>query len=1337
MLNRSVKKIYPADENIKNNEGLTFSDILHVPNIVLLGEPGAGKTHLFKVANQHENGNYITARSFACNADNSYTEMPVYIDALDEKRSRGEHPDSIGEIIRLTRQIKPSKVRLSCRAADWLGETDLELFKPYFEANGGYCVVVLEALIETEIDRILSENQIDNPREFRDQAYNKGVSSLLNNPQTLIMLARSVNNGRWPRTKKDLYENATSLLLTEHNNNHQHKPLAAYTVNELKKAAGAACAVLLIADIEGISLLKSGNNPYAEIPYPNSDTILAALTKRAFVTLDQQEQVTYSHRTIAEYLAACWLVNTIRNGLPISRVCSLLCVDNHPAPELRGLYAWLTQLLPEHTNALLAADPYGVLVQGDVSCLSLSSRKALLNALVNLAHKDPWFRGQDWTSEPLGALSTPEMADEFKILLAKQPPQFHLRSIVLDAISHGESQPIFKDELLHIFCDNTANYAERSSAFSGLIHAVPNGKELVVKAVRERLQTSNDDLRLKEEVMADMFEGYFNLNDVLQLISEYGHRKKDGMVGGLWSLGHKLPLDVLSELLDRISQIKLYNDSIYRKIEHFNYEILKRVLFSGKSIDVEKLWFWVSNIKYDSSYYRGDDAIKDWFAANQNCVADLLKIALSKQSDLENIGGFWHDFQQLTKFTLTIEQLIDSAFSLIAEKDFCDAKDQFIFKLVFHLTICYTTDFEKFTLLFNYGNSHPELAKIVPLFCHSNVPDWRLKHANDAIRRKKKQETTQLKNCADFEKQKNLIRTGQHLGWLGVLAKHYLPDFSDVDRQQTPEKRLSHRLGEQNAADALEGLRAILNRSDLPTPLEIANLYGENKYYPDLWWYAVLAGMTENWFYQSDLNSYPENALKAALALNLLFPRFYHFEGNRCSQIEPDWQKALFQYKPELVQTVYLEVIETLLKTKRDYVQGIREICQYPRLTINRPAIVLRLLTHYSNTPIQELETLLLTALTLPEIASELLLLIEKTLQPHTRVRLKQKDLWLCAGFVMDFEQFKDTVTWCVAKKNDFVWTLMSFIGAAHSSSDKKQPDHFRAAQLGFLVRLVGKRFPHVEHPRNGWSGSHNPWDAADFVKRHINLLSTQMDKESVSQLNSLIDEPELDSYRDHIKHAAANQAALRREQHFDRPNWQQTIDSLKNGKPAHIADLHALTIEHLNDVANRIRTENTDIFKSFWNEDSYGKITEEPKPEESCRDRLIDLLRPKFRFLGISVEPENHMALDKRADIVLKYLTDQTLPIEVKRDYHDDLWAACENQLDRLYTRDPQAQGYGIYLVFWFGSQRRRLMPKPPSPLQKPTTAQELEDALRSLIKAENQSRLAVVVLDVTRPDG
>src|SRR6202040_3419610 len=95
------------------------------------------------------------------------------------------------------------------------------------------------------------------------------------------------------------------------------------------------------------------------------------------------------------------------------------------------------------------------------------------------------------------------------------------------------------------------------------------------------------------------------------------------------------------------------------------------------------------------------------------------------------------------------------------------------------------------------------------------------------------------------------------------------------------------------------------------------------------------------------------------------------------------------------------------------------------------------------------------------------------------------------------------------------------------------------------------------------------------------------------------------------------------------------------------------------------------------------------PRDEDFCRDRLAEYLRERRGHMGLLVEPEVHMAANKRADMVIFGPNDLKLPVEVKRDTHPELWVAAKNQLERLYARDPNARGYGVYLVFYFGPGR------------------------------------------------
>ena len=59
----------------------------------------------------------------------------------------------------------------------------------------------------------------------------------------------------------------------------------------------------------------------------------------------------------------------------------------------------------------------------------------------------------------------------------------------------------------------------------------------------------------------------------------------------------------------------------------------------------------------------------------------------------------------------------------------------------------------------------------------------------------------------------------------------------------------------------------------------------------------------------------------------------------------------------------------------------------------------------------------------------------------------------------------------------------------------------------------------------------------------------------------------------------------------------------------------------------------------------------------------------------------------DRRSDIRVDYNAAFHVPIEIKKNTHSDLWSAMHDQLIRYYCSDPDTDGFGIYLVFWFGS--------------------------------------------------
>jgi hypothetical protein len=223
----------------------------------------------------------------------------------------------------------------------------------------------------------------------------------------------------------------------------------------------------------------------------------------------------------------------------------------------------------------------------------------------------------------------------------------------------------------------------------------------------------------------------------------------------------------------------------------------------------------------------------------------------------------------------------------------------------------------------------------------------------------------------------------------------------------------------------------------------------------------------------------------------------------------------------------------------------------------------------------------------------------------------------------------------------------------------------------------------------------------------------------------------DLASYRPFVSSRLFAQRELNRVTRYQRPAWAAVYAALSDAAPANIEDLKALFLDQIAGAKQQIRQSNSDMYRVYRN----GAKPPRPRDEPYCRDRLLEFLRDRLQPMSAWVEPEGDMAADKSADIVVYAPNNLKLPVEVKRDYHPELWNAAKDQLERLYARDPQALGYRVYVVFYFGPERGRSMTAHPSGHDIPESAEALEAALNAWVPPEHQNRITCVVVDVTPP--
>ncbi|MEP6891320.1 MAG: hypothetical protein ABI955_11575 [Nitrospirota bacterium] len=244
--------------------------------------------------------------------------------------------------------------------------------------------------------------------------------------------------------------------------------------------------------------------------------------------------------------------------------------------------------------------------------------------------------------------------------------------------------------------------------------------------------------------------------------------------------------------------------------------------------------------------------------------------------------------------------------------------------------------------------------------------------------------------------------------------------------------------------------------------------------------------------------------------------------------------------------------------------------------------------------------------------------------------------------------------------------------------------------------------------------------------------MAKELTYEAFVSLSQLQDDPALTAWHPEISYALADQARQRRELAFKYPTAAEIIETLNHGPPENAADLQALVTSHLHAISAELRDGPTDGWKAMWNVDGYGRPID-PRPENDCRDRLLDLLRPRLFPVGVAAEPEGHYAEDKRADIKA-IIGAINLPVEIKRHFHPAIWDAPRDQLKKLYARDPRTAGRGIYLVFWFGIGAGSVPTRTTGDTEIHTPT-HLAVALLDALHPSEREALEIIVIDCAPP--
>ena len=1312
---------------------------------VLLADPGAGKSDVFTALALSEGGTCVSARDFVEVGAPADWQEPLFIDGLDEISagiSVGMTP--LGLIRQKLQQLGPPKFRISCREADWRGNADGEALKRLV-GNDNFTELHLAPLTHWQSVALVAHWQLCTEAQaeaFMQEAQRRDLEGLLDNPQTLRLLvkAHAVNGDKWPTSKTQTYELACAQLVREHNDEHLANTRDSTPPDDQTLlAAGYLCAVMLLSGSQAIALQRQ-NQPRAGVvtlPELNStasvrdlSTCRSALHTRLFRG-NGTGDFWAVHRTVAEYLGAHYLASRINAGLPASRVLALMLgEDGGMVPELRGLHAWLAAVAPaDLRRELIAHDPLGVVINGDVRAFHHTDKLALLDALRHEANQDASFRRGNWASHPFGALATTDMEADFKALLQspeRSPMHQALLGCVLDALTHGQSMPALTQVLELVVRDKSYKTDVRTQALRVLVREASHNANwpLLTQLLTDIHSNTVEDS--EDELLGTLLQAlYPNHLSPAELWKHFRKPRADGHWGAYKEFWHEFtqPQTNAPALLDALSasgfQIE-NNPDDFDSRESVGNLLVSGVTQHGHQVEIHRLYAWLSlglgAHDHCPLMQHHQTKLAQWLSEHPAIYKKLFEhgLELNKAKDGTGFSILWAIRARLYQATEP-EEAASWFFALAHTIEQAELRHQLVNES-FQQVYRHTGPDAALHLLETWSCEHPQDAAWARAYLQCDYPPTKAQQeSNELNTRHKTYVTEEERKRNDFFHQTlpSFENGPAHLGALVKVAESYLSNLQTITKT-TQEARLLKLLNQDPEwlRLALHGLRQCLFRDDLPSADDILALAMESR--RNNLANPCLAAMA--------LRESEDSATTLDLPVATL-ETVAAFQLTNLSGGTPSWFKRLLTEQAGVVVKVMVKYIQAQIATKNEHINGPSSLAYNADYATVAQQVTLQLLVDFPakayKALLSTLQTLILAAMR--NLTQDILLLLIATKLANKTLDVGQHIYWLAAGLQLDSDTYLEPMRRYVGSNQARIHHVFNFY--YQQRGERGRGINLAAAAQIFLIGLLGpKSSPDITRP--GMYVITAETEIGSYVGNLIHSLANNPDEVSAQALTDFLNRVDMKPWHDSLSRALYNQRIARRKALFKPATVKQVCDTLANLQPASAADLWALTVDHLTHLIRKIRDSDKDIYDLYWDGDK-------PKSEERCRNALLTALEPRLSPLAISALPERQLADKKRADIGIASGLIH-IPLEAKGEWNPDLWKAIEKQLVAQYCREPASDGYGIYLVFWFTGHMKSA---PSDGGTKPKTPQELQQRLQATVPEALKHKIAVLVVDCSKP--
>lgn len=1285
-------------------------------SIVVLGEAGMGKTELLQWLGTQPGHVYCTARRLRNAGSNPSRVLgdasTLVIDALDELSTKDDG-DAVDLVLQKLADLGSPRFVLSCRISDWRNVTSKAAIKEQYP-DLDPLVVHLQSLDELEIRELLTfelDGDVVKAEVVMDHLSASSLAGLMENPQTLQMLARVAKDGPLPKTKTELFTSAAEILQREHSNaKYELQPDAQSALD----AAGAAFAALILTGSEAI-VVENAQPDEFEMPFseaaamPGASHLRSVLGSRLFGTAAASNRLTYWHRSIGEYLGARWLARQANTAMKRKRLLALFHSHGVVPASLRGLHAWL----PLHSGDLAAdvinADPSGVIEYGDAGALTQQQTINLLDALERTAAEDQRFVAGTGAALAMSSLMRAHLESRARNIITSTTVPFGLRVLLIEAIAGSELAESLRNDLRRLVSTPDDGYAIRWAAFASL--QVLGGEDWPA-ILREALPSGKNGPRMAADIVKSVGATPFTDQEIVSVAIQYARQDRrmamqfSGLEASIPDARLEGALDALAQQLGALGN--RHDRPGNYELTDMGFRLIERRLALGP-VEPARLWNWLRHFDADIGYRRETRIrVHDWLRGCDEVRRGIQRLVLLEEPGPKTV--WQRAFRATTRsagLSTSEEDIVWLLASLNPQTESSDDRWQDLVRMTPHSP---TEGVLARRAALRFVGERLEMENWLEQLAVPRVQDWELDNARRARREDRARALRWERVRREMSDGIHEIRQGQG-GFILGLAEAYLNCFHDLHLDATPIERLNGWVGPEITAAALVGFEAFLHTDAAPTSRQMAESNAESR----RWNFTkvIVAALAERVRVGAGFHGVPEDRLISG---------FFELRDTGIQERAKlvDLQPALESEMRSLglFESALRLWIEPQLEKRRSNVDQLDSLMHGDLADPAAADLAEQWLTAYPDMALEPEATMIDRLIesrryeALKGIANSRL---------SGKLTDERRRNWDSASFVGDFDAQRARLSLAAAQDPKLLWSIRR---RAFHGRNRPTSTSFNLDQLVWIFSSFRGVHPVSGRPENGWTGSENPWDATDFLVSLANRLAAMTSVSALEAMRNLRDAPE-DSYTATLRVLFAEQRRKVTEEVYRPPTLSQVRAIVEARPPETVVDLQATLLELLGQVQRRIVGDPADPWQGFFQKQGM------PFNEERCRDHLLTMLSPRPE--GIELAPEGHLANDNRADISAT-LNGMRMPVEIKGQWHKDVWHAADTQLDRLYASDYAAERRGIYLVLWFGSNA------PPSKQprssgkgkRRPTTATELKMGLVSRSRAALEGRVEVVVLEI-----